>query len=251
MESKEFGKYTLLEHMGRGGMGVVYRAVNNEDGSIAAIKIFESGPERSPADSRRLRDREVKMLLNVQHPNIVQFREGGEIDSDYYYAMEFVPNSLLQCMRGKEDLSLVDKVHVLRQTVNALAAIHHQGIVHRDVKPGNILMEQPTDGPIHVKLTDLGIAKSVSEPDIVREQMPSRVPGTPKYLSPEQIRGEPMDGRADIFSLGVVAYELLTGSPPFAAEKSQEYLKANTDQIQKPAHETMTINTSGRRIRQM
>jgi tRNA A-37 threonylcarbamoyl transferase component Bud32 len=236
MEPTQFGKYALLEHMGKGGVASVYRGSDNEDGSIVAVKVFESGPERPPEMSRKLRDREVRMLVSVRHPNIVKFRDAGQVDESYYYAMEFVENSLLKRMRSESRLSLVDKVLILRQTASALAAIHHKGIVHRDIKPGNILLDQDPSGAIHVKLTDLGIAKNVSETDIVREQMPTRVPGTLKYLSPEQIRLQAVDGRSDVFSLGVVAYEMLTGVPPFKAETTEEYLAANSHHQQMPAH---------------
>jgi len=226
-----------MEHLGKGGMATVYRAVHTESRRIVAIKIFEPNEERTSEVMRRLRDREVRMLLSVQHPNIVKFYDMGDVGDSYYYTMEFVENSLLVRMRGDNDFSFVDRVNILRQTANALAAIHHQGIVHRDVKPGNILLDEDPSGVVHVKLTDLGIAKSVSETDIVREQSPTRVPGTAKYLCPEQVRLEPVDGRADIFSLGVVAYELLTGQGPFQASTSEEYLVANVEQHPAPAHE--------------
>ena len=223
MDANQLGKFTLLEHMGKGGVGSVYRAVSSEDGAIVAIKVFESGPDRPPEMSRKLRDREVRMLVAVQHPNIVQFREVGQLGDDYYYAMEFVENSLLKRMRGGNDFDLADKVLILRQSASALAAIHHMGIVHRDIKPGNMLLDQDPSGAIRVKLTDLGIAKNVSETDIVREQMPTRVPGTPKYLSPEQIRLQAVDGRTDVFSLGVVADELITGRPCLGRRRLVEH----------------------------
>jgi len=229
--------YELLDHLGRGGMADVWRACDRETGRILALKVFEPNEDRPPELARRLRDREVRMLVSVQHPNIVQFYDMGNVEDDYYFAMEFVENSLLKRMRRGDRFSLVDRVLILRQTTSALAAIHHQGIVHRDVKPGNILLDEDPSGTVHVKLTDLGIAKSVSETDIIREQMPTHVPGTAKYLCPEQIRLEPVDGRADIFSLGVVAYELLTGKPPFIAENTDDYLRANAEQNPTPAHE--------------
>jgi len=237
MELTKFGKYTLLDHMGRGGVASVYRASDSSDGSIVAVKVFESTPERPPETGRKLRDREVRMLSCVRHPNIVTFRESGQVDESYYYAMEFVENSLLKRMRNGKPLTLIDKVVILRQTASALAAIHHKGIVHRDIKPGNILLDEDPNGAMHVKLTDFGIAKNVSETDVVREQMPTRVHGTLKYLSPEQIKKQAVDGRSDIFSLGVVAYELLTGLAPFKAETTEEYLAANSEEKQMPAHQ--------------
>ncbi|NLW51407.1 MAG: protein kinase [Candidatus Brocadiaceae bacterium] len=229
------GRYALLEHLGKGGMAVVYRATDTDTGAVVAVKIFQSGPARAPEVSAQLRDREVRMLQSVQHPNIVKYRDSGEEDDTYFFAMEYVEDSLLTCMRRGTPFELVDRVLLLRQTASALAAVHQQGIVHRDVKPGNILLDHDPNHTLHAKLTDLGIAKNVSETDIVREHMPTRVPGTPKYLAPEQIRLQAVDGRADIFSLGVVAYELLTGTLPFHAEDSDGFLKANVGQQQTPA----------------
>ncbi len=233
MEPCEFGKFTLLEHVGKGGMGAVYRAFDNETGHIVAVKTFLSSEERPAELSRKLRDREVRMLISIRHPNIVRFFETGHIEDDYYYTMEFVESSLLDWLREGRQVSLLDRIHILRQVADALAAIHRQGIVHRDVKPGNILLDQTPSGSIHAKLTDLGIAKSVSEADIVSEQTHRRIPGTPKYLSPEQILQDALDGRSDVFGLGVLAYELLTASNPFLADDSDGYFRANAEQRQK------------------
>jgi len=230
----ELGKFTLLNHMGTGGVASVYRARDNEDGKIVAIKIFEPTEER-PADlMRRLKEREVRMLVSVQHPNVVKFYEAGVVDERYYYAMEFVGDSLLMRMRKRDEFTLLEKVRILRQCANALQAMHHQGIVHRDIKPGNILLDRDRHGAIQVKVTDLGIAKNVSEADIVRQATSKRIPGTPKYLSPEQIKLMAVDGRADIFSLGVVAYELLAGTAPVKAQSTDEYLEANLRQDPEP-----------------
>jgi len=227
MEPKAFGKFTLLEKMGKGSVGTVYRAMDNEAGNIVAIKTFEPTHERPPDVVRRLRDREVRMLISIQHPNVVRYYESGQVGDALYYSMEFVEDSLLKRMREQGEFSLIQKVHILRQTTNALQTMHNQGIVHRDVKPGNILLDESPSGAVHVKVTDLGIAKHVSETDIARADASRTVPGTPKYLSPEQIRLRPVDGRADVFSLGVVAYEVLTGRAPFEARSNEGYLRAN------------------------
>ncbi len=229
MECREFGKFTLLNLMGKGGVGSVYRANDNEAGIVLAIKIFEPSRHRRPGMVRKLRDREVRMLISIQHPNVVKYYDCGEVGDACYYTMEFVEDSLHRHMHDRAELALPDKIHVMRQVCNALQAIHHQGIVHRDIKPPNILLDQAPNGAFHVKVTDLGIAKRVSEmkDDVRKEQKSSRVPGTPKYLSPEQIRLKPVDGRADVFSLGIAAYELLAGDPPFRAKDTNGYLRAN------------------------
>ncbi len=239
IQTREFGKYILLERVGKGGVGSVYRAKDGETEDIVAVKVFECTPERPLDVTRRLRNREVRMLLSVQHPNIVQFRETGEVGEDHYYTMEFVEHSLLDRMRYHDSMQLVDKVHLLRQTASALAAVHHQAIVHRDVKPGNILLGVEPGGALHAKLTDLGIAINVSETDIIQEQRRGSIPGTPKYMSPEQVRKEHLDGRSDIFGLGVVAYELLSGTLPFKADTAEEYMAANAEQTPRPLIDLM------------
>lgn len=235
MEDTELGRYWLHEHLGRGSVARVYRATDSEKGRVVAIKVFDPG-KRPPEQYRKLRDREVQMLVSVQHPNIVKFYESGEVDRTPYYTMEYVGDSLLKRMRDGTQFTLEDKVHILRQSVNALQAIHHQGIVHRDMKPGNMLLEQESSGAFHVKVTDLGIAKHVSETDVAQGKGKRRVPGTPKYLSPEQIELRPVDGRADIFSLGIVAYEFLSGQAPMRARTSEEFVKANLHNIPRPLH---------------
>jgi len=239
MPPKKLNNYKVLNLLGKGGMATVYRAVDTDTGRVCAIKVFYTTENRPPEMTKRLRDREVRMLVSVQHPNIVRFYESCSQDDQYYYTMEFVEDSLQRRMKhcARDDILLRDRVHLIRQTCDALVAIHHQGIVHRDVKPGNILLDEDPSGALHVKLTDLGIAKTVSETDVIRDNAPTKVPGTAKYLPPEQIRLEPVDGRADIFSLGVVAYELLTGQAPFTAEDSKGFLAANRKQRQTPAIE--------------
>jgi len=232
MATENFGKFTLLDHLGKGGMATVYRACNNEDGSIVAIKIFKATEERPGEIVRKLRDREVRVLQVVQSPCLVGYYAKGHVEQDYYYTMEFVEHSLQEEMKEGDELSLLEKVHVLRQTTEALRSLHHQGIVHRDVKPGNILLERDPDGALNVKLTDLGIAKILTEADVVQEKSPATVAGTHKYLSPEQIERRPIDGRSDIFSLGVVAYELLGNQSPFKADSKDDYLEANL--VQEP-----------------
>jgi len=234
MEPTELSKFTLLQKMGKGGVGTVYRARDNDTGRIVALKTFTPDQDRPPQRIRRLRDREVKMLASIRHPNVIRYFESGQYRDCFYYTMEFVEDSLLKLQRSNKPLSLLDKVHILRQSADALVEIHQKGVIHRDVKPGNILLDRDPNGAFHVKLTDLGIAKDVSESDIVREGANHQVPGTAKYLSPEQITHVALDGRSDVFSLGIVAYQLLTGAKPFNAEAPGGYLTANLEQEATP-----------------
>lgn len=240
MKPIDFGDFTLVETMGHGGMATVYRGVRKDNGETVAIKIFKETEDRPLDVIRRLRDREVKMMVAIQHENVVKFIEYGDFNDKYYYVMEFVELSLLGIIKN-EQLSFTQKIDLLYQTTLGLQAIHHQGVVHRDVKPGNILLTpvKNADGNDRyiVKITDLGIAKNVSETDVVTTVASKRIPGTPKYLSPEQIELKPVDGRSDIFSLGVMAYELLTGETPFEAGTSDEFMKANVEQETRPLHD--------------
>ena len=234
MAPRKFGDFTLLEHLGTGGIGSVYRAREEASGRIVAVKIFSPDEEHPPDKMRALKDREVRMLVSVQHPNVVSFFGDGQAEEQYYYAMEYVGDSLLKEMRSDRQMTTLEKVRILRQCANALQAIHNQGIVHRDVKPGNILLDRDPNEALQAKVTDLGIARHVSEADIVRENTSKTIPGTPKYLSPEQIEQRALDGRSDIFSLGILAYQLLTGDPPFSADDTKGYLTANRYQEPDP-----------------
>ena len=234
MAPRKFGDYTLLEHLGTGGIGSVYRGRHEKSGRIAAVKIFSPDDDHPPDQMRVLKDREVRMLVSVQHPNVVSFYDDGHVDEQFYYAMEYVGDSLLEEMRSDRTMSTLEKIRILRQTANALQAIHNQGIVHRDVKPGNILLDYDPSEAVHAKVTDLGIARHVSEADIVRETTSKKIPGTPKYLSPEQIEQRALDGRSDVFGLGILAYQLLTGDPPFSADDTEGYLSANRYQNPEP-----------------
>ena len=234
MAPRKFGDFTLLEHLGTGGIGSVYRAEEDETGRIVAIKIFSPDDDHPPDQMRTLKEREVRMLVSVQHPNVVSFYGDGHVENQFYYAMEYVGDSLLNEMRSGREMSTLEKIRILRQSTNALQAIHNQGIVHRDVKPGNILLDHDPNEAVHAKVTDLGIARHVSEADIVRETTSKKIPGTPKYLSPEQIEQRALDGRSDIFGLGVLAYQLLSGEPPFQVDSNEEYATANCHQEPTP-----------------
>ncbi|HOX37870.1 MAG TPA: serine/threonine-protein kinase [Candidatus Brocadiia bacterium] len=229
MRPKEFGKFMLEEHMGRGGMASVYRAIDTETSRTVAVKIFQLTEERGPDVVKRLRDREVRMLIACEHPNIVRYFESGEVGDNYYYVMEFVQTSLAIRMRHGPYLELNEKVSVIKQTAAALAAVHRTGVVHRDVKPGNILLDDSPELGLRVKITDLGIAKNVVETDIA-QTLGKKIPGTPKYLAPEQIKLQPVDGRADIFALGVMGFEMLSDETPFTADSPDDYLKVNCEQ---------------------
>lgn len=211
------GRYEILDEIGRGAMGLVYLAKDPLIGRLVALKTLRL--VRAPEDDeleqfRRRFIREAQSAGILSHPNIVTIHdvvdESG-VDGATFIAMEYVRGTDLKALiRGDESLDLDFVVDVVRQVADALDYAHGKGVVHRDIKPGNVLLT----GDGHVKLTDFGIARlHASSLTLDHELL-----GTPNYMAPEQILGSEVDRRADIFSLGVVLYEMLTGQKPFQGE---------------------------------
>ena len=205
------GRYTVLERIAAGGMGEVFRAHDTVLAREVAIKVLHRSLSGDQAFVDRFR-REARAAAGLSHPNIVAVYDWGAVDGIYYMVMEFVRG------RGVRDLlNLYGKLEpaqaceVVRQTLLALGHAHAQGIVHRDIKPENVLVT--TDGV--VKVADFGLARAYADG---RATQAGAVTGTVQYLAPEQIRGEPADPRSDLYSLGIVTYELLTGKLPFTGE---------------------------------
>jgi tRNA A-37 threonylcarbamoyl transferase component Bud32 len=209
------GPYEIVEEIGRGGMGVVYRAVDPVIGRSVAIKTIRLDSLTDPNEKARLRERlfrEARSAGLLSHPHIVTIYQIAEQADLAYIAMEFVrgPN-LDQVLTRAKPLEQDALLEVVRQIAAALDYAHSKGIVHRDIKPGNILFSETGD----VKITDFGIAKLSQTERLTRTGL---VIGTPPYMSPEQIQDKAVDGRADQFSLGVMAFAMLTGVEPFDAE---------------------------------
>jgi serine/threonine-protein kinase len=213
---QQIGRYQILGELGRGAMGVVYRALDPTIGRPVAIKTirfaeFSEAQQREQLRQRLLREARAAGILS--HPGIVAIYDVGQEGETAYVAMEFVSGVSL------ERVLLADKppqpetiLEVLRQTAAALDYAHKKGTVHRDIKPANIMLDE--DGT--VKITDFGVAKISSSQHMTQA---GTVVGTPNYMSPEQIQGREVDGRADEFALAVIAYEMLTGEKPFAGDQ--------------------------------
>ncbi len=197
-------------------MGVVYRARDPSIGRLTAIKTIRLADFADPVESERLRERlrrEAHSAGILSHPGIVTVYDVGQEGDLAYIAMEFVQGRSLESLLEEKRVSDPKIIHeVLRQTAAALDYAHKKGIVHRDIKPANILIAE--DGT--VKITDFGVAKISSSHQLTQA---GTVLGTPNYMSPEQIQGGEIDGRADQFALGVIAYEILTGEKPFSGEQ--------------------------------
>ena len=214
-----FAGYRVEELVGRGGMGVVYRATDLSLERPVALKLV--APEL--AEDERFRERflrEPRLAASLDHPHVIPIYEAGEHDGQLYLAMRFVEGSDLRTILEREEkLSPERTLAVLAQVADALDAAHRRALVHRDVKPANVLLDE--DG--HAYLTDFGITKQVGGDSTDT----GRVVGTLDYLAPEQIRGDPVDGRADVYALGCMLYECLAGVPPFRRPTEAEILWAH------------------------
>ncbi|MFN2471516.1 MAG: Stk1 family PASTA domain-containing Ser/Thr kinase [Gaiellaceae bacterium] len=208
------GRYRVLRKLGRGGMADVYLAEDEELGRRVAIKILN---ERHAADDQfieRFR-REATNAAGLSHPNIVSIYDRGEAEGTYYIAMEYLEGSTLKdiVLRGGP-LPVEDAIAYTRDVLNALRFAHRKGIVHRDIKPHNVLV----DSDERVKVTDFGIARAGAS----QMTEAGSIIGTAQYLSPEQARGGSIDQRSDLYSVGIVLYEVLTGTVPFSGDTPVE-----------------------------
>ena len=209
------GRYQIIGELGRGAMGVVFHAIDPSIGRPVAIKTIRILDINDTQQRNKLRERlfrEARSAGVLSHPNIVTIYDMDEFDGLAYIAMAYVNGPTLERILASESaISGAKMLRILRQAAAALDYAHGRGIVHRDVKPGNIMTDE--DGS--VKITDFGIAKIAEGAHATDTRT---VAGTPNYMSPEQVQGMPVDGRSDQFSLAVIAYEILTGERPFVGE---------------------------------
>jgi eukaryotic-like serine/threonine-protein kinase len=213
---KRLGKYEVLEVVGRGGMGVVYKAIDHEIGRLVGIKMMTRAVINDPMLLKRFY-REAQSAGKLQHPNIVTIYDLGVQEATPYIVMEFLEGeSLDAAIRSGRALSLEDKLNIVIQICNALAYAHEQSIIHRDIKPGNVMLLK--DGT--VKLVDFGIARIGAE-YVTRS---GQLMGSIQYMSPEQIHGTSVDLRTDIFSAGVLLYQLMTYVLPFEGNDAGDSL---------------------------
>lgn len=226
-EGQVIGPYRLVRLLGQGGMGSVYAAIHQKIGQQIAVKLLSANLSRRASARRRFLN-EAQAGAAVRHPGLVQIFDHGTLpDGTPYILMEFLEGQLLrahlaQLADGKAPLRTV--VRIGRQVAAALAAAHAKGVIHRDLKPDNLMLvpEPEAPGGRRVKVLDFGIAKFLRAPDY-RTQPSARPLGTPTYMSPEQCRGdEQRDGQTDVYSLGISLYEMLCGRPPFGADPQEQ-----------------------------
>jgi serine/threonine-protein kinase len=209
------GRYEILRQVGRGGMGVVYSARDRELDETVAIKLLRADVATSPEMNRRFRS-EIKLARRIRHPNVCAIHEYGQDGHLRYIIMEYVEGiDYKAILRRTGPFAVDDAIEVAVQVAEGLAAIHDAGIVHRDLKTPNLMR----DAEGRVRLMDFGIAKQLAvDPDGHPGTATGVIVGTPEYMSPEQARSEAIDGRSDIYALGIVIYELVTGDVPFRGD---------------------------------
>jgi serine/threonine-protein kinase len=214
MEASKLGRYAIQSELGRGAMGVVYKATDTALERTVAVKTVNMALEREGADKYEARFyQEARAAGSLNHPNIVTVYDVGKEGNVAYMAMEFIEGAELRALLADgRALPVSQAVSVAAQVAEGLAYAHEHGVVHRDIKPANIMVL--ADGP--VKITDFGIARMRASTDELTQS--GMMLGSPKYMSPEQVIGKRADHRSDIFSLGVILYEMLTGNAPFSGE---------------------------------
>src|SRR6266852_1825683 len=218
------GNYNILKKLGEGGMGAVYLGEHVKMSRKSAIKVMTQSMANDPDAIARF-NREATNAARINHPNVCAIYDFGETqDGLIYLAMEFIEGEPLTDVIEREGaLPLARAAAIFLQTADALQAAHDLGIVHRDLKPDNIMVSRRKSGGDMVKVVDFGIAKAVGGDQAGQKVTKTGlVVGTPEFMSPEQLSGDAVDGRSDLYSLGLVLYRMLTGKVPFEATSVQE-----------------------------
>ncbi len=214
------GRFELVDELGAGGIAVVYRAEDRELSRSVAVKILQDAGH-GRAELRARFEREAKVLAALSHPNIVSLVDYGVEDGRAYLVMELLRGQTLgDLLDAEETLPPARAFHIVRQVLRGLAYAHGEGLLHRDLKPDNVFLQELPDTPDHVRLLDFGFAKFVGGE--ARDQDPltqvGTVFGTPRYMAPEQLSGGTVDARVDLYAVAVILYEMLSGRRPFEGE---------------------------------
>ena len=254
----DIGRYHILEQLGEGGMAVVYKAYDTKLDCQVAIKFIRSG-DISPSTLSRVQKRfqmEAKKMAQLQHQNIVKVTDYGEYDGRPYLVMEYLQGGTLKDQLG-QPMSWQEAAQILAPIANALSYAHGKGLIHRDIKPSNILITESGD-PM---LTDFGIAKILSAEETRELTVSGTGVGTPEYMAPEQAEGKTVDERSDVYSLGIVLYEMVTGRKPFQAETPlaviikqmrdplpdpRQYVKELPDEVERLLYRSLAKNPQDR-----
>jgi serine/threonine protein kinase len=214
------GRYRITKELGSGGMGIVYAALDERLDRSVAIKMIRRAASHPRARERMWR--EARAAAAVNHPNICQLYEIAEEEGEVFIAMELLEGESLAARIARQSMTVTEAFPIMLAMLSALEAIHRRGLVHRDLKPSNVFLT-----PHGVKLLDFGLARPAEEPEAGENLTQSgTLLGTPRYLAPEQLRGGPVDGRADLFASGAVLFEMLSGKPAFDGNSVAQVLQA-------------------------
>ena len=227
--ARQYGQYRLLDEIGRGSMGIVYKAEHRLLKRPAAIKLIRSDSATDEAAIARF-EQEVHISTTLSHWNTVQIYDYGRTDhGDFYYVMEYLNgHSLQQLLQTRGSLGVRDSLVIVRQICDGLQEAHARGMVHRDLKPANIFLAEIGGQHDVVKILDFGLAVIKSSDSTTDGHS---ICGTPAYMSPEKIRGGEIDGRADIYAIGCLIFECLTGHPPFEADSASGLFKHHLNDL--------------------
>ena len=236
-ENRQFGPYQIHQHLGSGGMGDVYLAIDTRLGRQVALKFLPSELTSEEEMLRRFQE-EARTASALNHPNILTIYDIGEIGGDHFIASEYIDGVTLRTALNRGAIDVARALDIATQVASALAQAHTAGVIHRDLKPGNIMIRQ--DG--YVKVIDFGLAKLVEQPVRGTSRsswtQPGSVLGTVHYMSPEQARGDEVDRRSDLWSLGVILYEMVARKRPFEGQTDSHVVVAIMDQTVPPMPET-------------
>ncbi|HRC59186.1 MAG TPA: serine/threonine-protein kinase, partial [Kofleriaceae bacterium] len=214
------GRYRILERLAQGGMGVVYRAERVPVGKPVAIKFLHHVYAEDAASVARF-ERETRVLSKLAHPNCVSVIDFG-LDGAPYLVMDFAGGVTLRAAMDKGPMPLPEAVAIIRQVLAGLAHAHSQGIIHRDIKPANIMISEEIGTGRHVRILDFGLARLASSANVTQSSVAI---GTPSYMAPEQTVGGEVDLRTDVYQVGVVLFEMITGERLFVAEDTHALLE--------------------------
>jgi len=223
------GDYQIVSVIGRGGMGKVFKVRNVLSDRVEAMKVLLPDLDPRPDQVERFL-REIKVVAGLEHPGIAALRTALRVDTQILMIMEYVEGNSLQHFLGRGRIEVAPAVHLTKQLLEALSYAHRRGVVHRDVKPSNILI-----GPGgRMKLTDFGIASRHGDPKLTAA---GTAVGSLHYMSPEQMRAEPIDARSDLYSVGVTLYEMVIGQTPVQGDSFYSILRAHLEEKPRPAIE--------------
>ncbi len=236
---KLFARYEILSELGRGGMGVVYRARDPLLNREVAVKVI--APSMLTPESETRFQTEAQLVAQMDHPSVVSIYDFGRHDGSLFFVMPIVLGNSLRDLHRKDELTLGMVVEIGTQIADALDYSHARGVVHRDIKPENIMVSIDSGGAVRVRVMDFGLARStgVSNLTLTRTGM---VMGTMWYISPEQVSGKTVDGRSDIYSLGSVLYECVTDEVPFSGEMQSLFYRIVHELPQSPRSRGCTID---------